>query len=979
MSLISSKTFRLKKNDRETTPDNSSDSPRKRTHTLSKLFKRRSNSFSSQNSESKKDSLKLPTINKRSSKTSFDNSSLARRGSTMSKSMSTPTGLSEQTTLDLSKSPQLPSVKSVKPRKTKLQELEAVRKKLIGAEGAHLPHILSKKSKNDDSDSDSEKDGEEELSDDTDSDEFKPSFAVTTDADNKSQTKRKSIGRKSHRPISSTPNASEDEDSNEPGVTQEHSGLFSTLMNTFNFKSATDLSQKRTEEADVDDTENPVASPAASTKSDILDSVSFIPIKKSLITTLGQGSLTLDSFPKNQTQLPMEEPENIVFDKSNNIKRLSQNETDIAPLQKNEANLPKSRTSKSVLSRKTMKSSLSSTFSEDEDGNTTQNAQSVPLIQSLSFKKKMKLPLSYKRQSTEYSLHSISSSPDDPTDANIPLIKKRDALFEKLEVKPPGDKRQDNFNQLFPNLPSDEILVDDFTCAYRKDILIHGKLYLTNHYICFHSNIIGMVTHLAIPLNSILKIQKRKTLGIPNAIEFSNLHNKYIFASFISRDQVYDLIHKVWRMNCINSNNSDLDVEEEELDSVYTDSINTTDDDDDEDDGESDPSDKRLSYSLSKQPTQNTSDTSFSDTENMVKDDGEENTDKKDDNTFNGIPMEGPKTHPETSIGYTIESGETKITDEVIKAPMGVVFSLLFGDDVTFMKNLLKVQKNFDIGDIPKFSNNKRVYRYVKPVNGGPVGPKQTKCIVEETIEKKDFDKYCLVVQSTESPDVPSGNSFKVRTKIFLSWAPNNSTRLFIVTMVVWTGKSWIKGAVERGAIYGQKDALATLVSELRKKIAAGGSADSKGKKSPKKSKEKIQEDVVEEPVEKEEIAAPPVEKSYLDIFMDQLDLKFILISILFVIVITDKFRSKPKNNGYELYTTDRMLMSESSLWEWIEQRERSSMNIDSIAASHRRTSLAEQAQNKMNKRELKDSIDIMEQQLSALKEKSAELEQSLL
>lgn len=962
MSMISSKSFRLKKKDSESTLDDSLDSSRKRPHTLSKLFKRRSNSFSSQNSESKRDSSKA----KRSSKVSLDNSSLVRRESTMTKSASTPAGLGEEASLDLSKSPQLPSVKSVKPHKTKLQELDAVRKKLIGTESAHLPHILPKRTKNDNSSSE-----EEETYDDSDSDDVKPSFTVTTDADSKSHIKRKNVGRKLHRPISSTPNASEDEDENEPGAAQEHSGLFTTLLNTFNFKSATDLSQKHNEEDESKDNENQVASPEGSTTSDVLDSVSFVPVKKSLITTLGQGSLTLDAFPKNQTQLPTEDPDHVVFDKS---KRFSQNDLNVVPMQKNENVMTKSRSSKSV-SRKAMKSPLSPNLSGDDDGNVT---QSIPITNSHSFKKKMKLPLSYKRQSTEYSLNSISSIPDDTTDASPSLLKRKEALFEKLDVKPPGEKRQDNFAQLFPSLPSDEILIDDFTCAYRKDILIHGKLYLTNHYICFHSNIIGMVTHLAIPLNSILKMQKRKTLGIPNAIEFSNLHNKYIFASFISRDQVYDLIHKVWRMNSINSNNSDFDIDEEEIDSVYSASINTS---DEEDDGESDPSDKRLSYSLSKEPTQNTSDTSVSDAENMVKDDGEDNAENdENDNNFNGIPMEGPKTHPETSTGYTIESGETKITEEIIKAPVGAVFSLMFGDDTTFLKNLLKVQKNFDIGEIPKFSNNKRVYRYVKPVNGGPVGPKQTKCIVEETIEKKDFDKYCLVVQSTESPDVPSGNSFKVRTKIFLSWAPNNSTKLFIVTMVVWTGKSWIKGAVEKGAIYGQKDALATLVSELRKKIAAGGNAgDSKSKKNNKKNKGKVQEEVVEEPVAVEEPAPAPPEKSYMDIIMDQLDLKFVLIFILFVIVISDKLKSKPQSSGYELYTNDRMLMSESSLWEWIEQREKSSVKIDGQAASKPKSSVAEKAKIKMSERELKDTIEIMEQQIAALKEKEAELNHSLL
>ena len=37
-----------------------------------------------------------------------------------------------------------------------------------------------------------------------------------------------------------------------------------------------------------------------------------------------------------------------------------------------------------------------------------------------------------------------------------------------------------------------------------------------------------------------------------------------------------------------------------------------------------------------------------------------------------------------------------------------------------------------------------------------------------------------------------------MKTKIFLSWAANNETKVYVVTSIEWSGKSWIKGAIEK-------------------------------------------------------------------------------------------------------------------------------------------------------------------------------------
>ena len=86
-----------------------------------------------------------------------------------------------------------------------------------------------------------------------------------------------------------------------------------------------------------------------------------------------------------------------------------------------------------------------------------------------------------------------------------------------------------------------------------------------------------------------------------------------------------------------------------------------------------------------------------------------------------------------------------------------------------------------------------RTYSYIKPLNAS-IGPKQTKCIITETLDSIDLEKAISITVATQTPDVPSGNVFSVKTKYCLMWAAGNSTRLLMTCTIEWTGKSWLKG-----------------------------------------------------------------------------------------------------------------------------------------------------------------------------------------
>ncbi|XP_057189277.1 GRAM domain-containing protein 2B isoform X2 [Triplophysa rosa] len=46
------------------------------------------------------------------------------------------------------------------------------------------------------------------------------------------------------------------------------------------------------------------------------------------------------------------------------------------------------------------------------------------------------------------------------------------------------------FHKLFPEIPETEDLKHVFTCALQKEVIYHGKMYVLQHHVCFHSSVL---------------------------------------------------------------------------------------------------------------------------------------------------------------------------------------------------------------------------------------------------------------------------------------------------------------------------------------------------------------------------------------------------------------------------------------------------------------------------------------------------------
>ena len=69
-------------------------------------------------------------------------------------------------------------------------------------------------------------------------------------------------------------------------------------------------------------------------------------------------------------------------------------------------------------------------------------------------------------------------------------------------------QRCEEVRKNFPALPANEMLIGDYSCALQKDILVHGRIYITTNYLCFYANIFRWETAVSIPWKEVKNIMK---------------------------------------------------------------------------------------------------------------------------------------------------------------------------------------------------------------------------------------------------------------------------------------------------------------------------------------------------------------------------------------------------------------------------------------------------------------------------------------
>lgn len=388
-----------------------------------------------------------------------------------------------------------------------------------------------------------------------------------------------------------------------------------------------------------------------------------------------------------------------------------------------------------------------------------------------------------------------------------------------------SNKRNKDFHQLFRSVPEDDYLIEDYSAALQRDILLHGRLYVSEGHICFSSNILGWVTNLVISFDEVVSVEKKSTAVIfPNAIVISTLNARNTFASFVARDSTYELLIGIWKISHPNLKSSlngvqldeggtgdrtevaEADLSEGDSDDATEDEVYDEDDDDDAgsftDGGMvashagSELGDLTLSRKPSASPAGATSPPAGTASRGL------ESADAVVTGAAVSSEFPGAPTHEPTQCTEPGEHYDRPLIDTTIPAPLGKVYSMMFGPaSGAFMRKwLVEDQKSRELNYVDDKTgldneHTSFTFDYIKPLNA-PVGPRQTKCITTNTVKAFDLEKSISIDCSTQTPDVPSGNVFTTKTRYCLMWGPGNSTRMIASCTIEWTGKSWLKGTL---------------------------------------------------------------------------------------------------------------------------------------------------------------------------------------
>lgn len=404
-------------------------------------------------------------------------------------------------------------------------------------------------------------------------------------------------------------------------------------------------------------------------------------------------------------------------------------------------------------------------------------------------------------------LPTALSPPDSPKyDRNLYT----DETFADTPYRYAVMKRNTDFHQLFRSLDLTDRLLDDFSCALSREILLQGRLYVSEHYICFNLSLLGWVTNIVLHVDEIVRFEKKLTAGLfPNGILVETKDTKYTFASLISRDLTFDFMKAVWERN--RDVNNIPEVEKKPTNEANQQATNDT----DEADSPDPQTPKIQNYLMSLDGDDNV--------DEQVTELGPKVVKFKEGSKYRNM---GPDSHVPTRATLKKEFNEVPLCSEIIDAPVGVVFDILFGTTNTlFHKRFIESQNGSELSEYEEFhpkeedpTSLERNFTYKRAL-GYSIGPKSTKCELSEVIEHLNFADHIVVTTSTRTPDVPLGNAFLVKTKYLFTWAEDSKTKLDMSYFIEWTGKSWIKAVIEKQSLSGQKQATEDLLKMLRQEL----------------------------------------------------------------------------------------------------------------------------------------------------------------
>jgi len=362
-----------------------------------------------------------------------------------------------------------------------------------------------------------------------------------------------------------------------------------------------------------------------------------------------------------------------------------------------------------------------------------------------------------------------------------PASEKRNKSWYYSSMYPSYKTRRKEFRSLFPAVGTDSRFVVDYSCAYHKDILHQGRMFVTTNFCCFYSYIFGWENKVVVEWKDVTSITKEKTaIFIPNAVQITTKDNKYFFASFVERDSSHMMLFRLWQATLANQLLSDEDI------------------------------DQIIACEYGEGEEDEEGDSECPDTGDEV--DGS-------DPTPVITPTITPSVQPVLDNWLSTCEGST-VCDKTFPRPLEQLYRLLYSND-NFYFNFQKERgtTELEIGDWELDDSGRKVREvsYNMALNN-PVGPKKCQVKETQTLSKDNIENKIYCIETTaDNSGVPYADSFSVVTHSCLVDTGNNTARLVARAEIRFKKDLWgfLKDKIETNAWSGIKSYYSSLSDAL--------------------------------------------------------------------------------------------------------------------------------------------------------------------
>uniref|UniRef100_A0A3Q3VX28 VASt domain-containing protein n=1 Tax=Mola mola TaxID=94237 RepID=A0A3Q3VX28_MOLML len=374
--------------------------------------------------------------------------------------------------------------------------------------------------------------------------------------------------------------------------------------------------------------------------------------------------------------------------------------------------------------------------------------------------------------------------------------------------------RFDEFKKLFKELPESGRLIV-YPCALQWDILLQGRLYLSENWLCFYSPVFRG-TKIALTLKGVTAITREKTARlIPNAIQVCTSTEKFFFTSFSAREKSYQGVFRTWQnvlldkpLSCVElwqmvkqHYGNDLGLSHEEMESLQISAESSQDD----------------SRNTSTQPRSPVPSLDRLAPERVSKRSSLPLDLNANENSVSE-PSGSESIEEEEGVGTSEAQGQLYL-NRVFNISASKMFELLFTNS-SFMRRFMDIKKMTD-GSVTAWQkdssgNMMRSLNYTVSITNPLVGKFST-ATENQTLYKESRDgHYYLVDSEVYTHDVPYHDYFYTQNRYYIIRNSKRKCRL-VYTNVKYKKQPWglVKSFITKNSWGAIEDHFRQLETEL--------------------------------------------------------------------------------------------------------------------------------------------------------------------